>query len=71
MPGAKGYQIRYATNKSFKNSKVVYVSSKYNAKTLSKLTSGKCYYVKVRAYTKSGSKKIYGTYSTVKNLKVK
>lgn len=71
VPGAKGYQIRYATNKSFQNSKVVYVSSKYSAKILSKLTSGKRYYVKVRAYTKSGSKKIYGTYSTVKNLKVK
>lgn len=71
VPGAKGYQIRYARNKSFKNSKAVYVSSKYSAKTLSKLTSGKRYYVKVRAYTKSGSKKIYGAYSTVKNLKVK
>jgi len=71
VPGAKGYQVRYATNKSFKNSKVVYVSSKYSAKTLTKLTSGKRYYVKVRAYTKSGSKKIYGAYSTAKNLKVK
>jgi len=71
VPGAKGYQIRYATNKSFKNSKVVAVSSKYSAKTFSKLTSGKRYYVKVRAYTKSGSKKIFGAYSITKNLKVK
>lgn len=71
VPGAKGYQVRYAANKSFKNSKTVYVSSKYSAKTLSKLISGKRYYVKVRAYTKSGSKKIYGAYSTTKNLKVK
>ncbi len=71
VPGATGYQICYATNKSFKNSKTVSVSSKYSAKTISKLTSGKRYYVKVRAYTKSGNKKVYGAYSTVKNLKVK
>lgn len=71
VPGAKGYQIRYATNKSFKNSKTVTVSSKYSTMTLSKLTGGKRYYVKIRAYTKSGNKKVYGAYSTVKNLKVK
>ena len=71
VSGAKGYQIRYATNKSFKNSKTVTVSSKYKTKTLKKLKSGKRYYVKVRAYTKSGSKKIYGAYSAVKYLKVK
>jgi hypothetical protein len=71
VPGAEGYQICYGTSKSFKNSKKISVSAKYSAKTLSKLTSGKCYYVKVRAYTKSGNKKIYGAYSTVKYLKVK
>ena len=72
VSGAKGYQVRYATNKSFKNSKNASVSSKYNAKTLTKLTRGKVYYVKVRAYTKdSKGKKIYGAYSSVKKLKVK
>lgn len=72
VPGAKGYQIRYSTSKSFKNSKVAYTTSKYSTKTLSKLTSGKTYYVKVRAYTKNTKgAKIYGTYSSVVKLKVK
>lgn len=72
VAGAKGYQVRYATNKSFNNSKVAYVSSKYSSKTFTKLTSGKLYYVKVRAYTtNSEGKKIYGAYSSVKNLKVR
>lgn len=72
VSGAKGYQIRYATNKSFKNSKTASVSSSSNYKTFTKLTSGKRYYVKVRAYTTdSKGKKIYGAYSSVKNLKVR
>lgn len=70
VSGAKGYQIRYSTSKTFKNSKVVYTTSKY--KTLSKLKSGKRYYVKVRAYKLNAKgAKVYGTYSAVKNLKVK
>lgn len=71
VAGAKGYLIRYAANRSFKNSRSVYVSSRYSAKTLSKLKRGKRCYVKVRAYTKNGSKKVYGTYSAVKSVKVK
>lgn len=40
-------------------------------KVIKKLKSGKKYYVKVRAYKKSGNKKIYGAYSKVKTVKVK
>lgn len=72
VAGAKGYQIRYSTSKTFKKSKAVYVTSKYKTKTLSKLTSGKRYYVKVRAYKLNAKgAKVYGTYSAVRNLKVK
>ena len=41
-------------------------------KTIKKLKSGKKYYVRVRAYClDSTSKKVYGSYSTVKSIKVK
>ena len=70
---ASGYQVVYATNKSFtKNVTTVTVKKNtvksYTAKGLAK---GKTYYVKVRAYKTADGKKIYGAYSTVKNVKVK
>lgn len=70
---ASGYQVVYATNKSFtKNVTTVTVKKNtvksYTAKGLAK---GKTYYVKVRAYKTADGKKIYGSYSTVKNVKVK
>ncbi|MCI8300731.1 MAG: fibronectin, partial [Lachnospiraceae bacterium] len=64
--GAKGYEITYATNKKFKSAKKI--KSKKTTVTLKKLKKNKTYYVKVRAYAKSGKKTIYSkTYSkTVK-----
>lgn len=67
---AKGYQIEYATNKNFKNSKKVF-SGKTSA-TVKKLSSNKNYYVRVRAYTlDSNAKKVFGKNSGVKQVKVK
>ena len=70
---ASGYQITYAQNKKFtKGKKSVTVSkNKTTKKTIKKLKSKKTYYVKVRAYKKSGSTKLYGSYSKVKKAKVK
>ena len=70
VAGAKGYEIRYATNKKFKKSKKVTVKSP--KATLKKLKKGKKYFVKVRAYKlNSASQKVYGAYSKVVKITVK
>lgn len=70
---ATGYQLTYAQNKKFtKGKKNVTISkNKTVKKTVKKLKSKKTYYVKVRAYKKVGSKKLYGAYSAVKSVKIK
>lgn len=70
---ATGYQITYAQDSKFKNSKKDVTISQNNTvkKTIKMLESKKNYYVKVRAYKKVGSKKLYGSYSVVKSVKVK
>lgn len=70
VTGAKGYEIRYATNKKFKKSKKVTVKSP--KATLKKLKKGKKYFVKVRAYKlNSASQKVYGAYSKVVKITVR
>ena len=71
VKGAAGYQITYATDSKFKkNKKNVNMTS--TSKTINKLKKGKTYYVKVRAYAKdSKGKKVYGSYSKVKKVKIK
>lgn len=67
---AAGYEVVYATKKSFKNAKRKNSSSK--SVTISKLKSGKVYYIKVRAYKlDSASEKVYGSYSVSRKVKVK
>lgn len=63
-----GYQISYAQNAGFSGAKTATISS--TSKTLS-VTSGKRYYVRVRGYVKSGTKKIYGDWSKTVSVKVK
>ena len=56
---AKGYEVTYATNKSFKKAKTV--SSKTNKLVVKNLRPGQKYYFKVRAYKyDSLKKKVYG-----------
>jgi hypothetical protein len=69
---ATGYQIVYSTSSKFKSSKSVTVTkNSTTSKTISKLTKGKTYYVKVRSYKTIGGKKVYGAYSTVNKVKCK
>ena len=69
---ADGYQIGYATNKSFQNAKTLKVEggSKKTAQ-LTKLTAGKNYYVRIRSYKKVGSSNWYSEWSAGKSVKVK
>ena len=69
MSNVAGYQIRIAENKKFNG---------YWGKTTTKTTytfrgldKNTRYYVKVRAYRKNGSKKLYGAWSNPKKIKVK
>ena len=54
-----------------KNGAVKKVTVTGTSKTLSKLSKGKTYYVKVRAYKKdSTGAKVYGSFSSVKKVKI-
>lgn len=67
--GAGGYQIQYSTKSNMKSAKTV--TSSKTTKTISKLSKGKKYYVRVRAYKKdSTGKKVTGKWSKVKNVKI-
>lgn len=68
---ASGYQIVYADNKKFKKSHKIDVNRNRTSRTISKLKKGS-YYVKVRAYKMdSRDKRVYGTYSIVKSVRIK
>ncbi|MBQ2285018.1 MAG: fibronectin type III domain-containing protein, partial [Clostridia bacterium] len=73
VSGANGYQIVIATNKKFTKGKKTYTIKKASttSKTITGLKKNKTYYVRVRAYNKSGSTKKYGKYSTIKKVKIK
>ncbi len=70
---ADGYQLEYATNKSFTSAvkKKQIADGKETTCTIEKLNSAKMYYARIRSYHKSGSRNSYGPWSTVKNVKIK
>ena len=68
---AAGYEVVYSTNKKMKKN-CISLKTKSKSVTLSGLTKGKTYYVKVRAYkTDSTGQAVYGKYSAVKKVKIK
>lgn len=77
VSGAKGYEIKLATNKKFtKNKKTVKVKKgSATSKIIKKLKSGKKYFVKIRAYKKvtidGYTVTANGPWSKVKSKKVK
>lgn len=69
-----GYEIKYSTSSSFKSSKTktVRIEGKSNvSKTIKSLKKGTKYYVKVRAYKIVDGKRYYGSYSSVRTVRVK
>ncbi|MCM1569768.1 MAG: Ig-like domain-containing protein [Roseburia sp.] len=71
VSGAKGYEISYSLAKDFAESKTKVVTTTSTSKKLTKLTKGKTYYVRVRAYKlNSLGRKVYSSYSTVKKVKI-
>lgn len=72
VTGAKGYVVQFSTSKSFSKVAKSITTSSLTAKYTS-ATKGKYYYVRVRAYTKTGlGNTIYSSWSTVsKKVKCK
>ncbi|MCD7843098.1 MAG: Ig-like domain-containing protein [Clostridiales bacterium] len=69
---ASGYQIQYSTSSSFSSYETVSVSKASTvSRTISSLTGGKTYYVRVRAYKTVSGTKYYSAWSSKKSVKVK
>lgn len=68
---ATGYQIKYSTSKKFGKKVTKTVNTKKNMAVIKKLSAKKTYYIKARAYRKTGKSKKYGSWSKVKTVKVK
>lgn len=73
IPSVSGYEIRYATDASFKenDNTIVIASETAYRKTITGLTSGKRYYFKIRAYKEVSGKKYYSAWSSAKSAVVK
>ena len=70
--GATGYQIQYATAKTFKGAKTLNIAGAKNvSKTVKRLAKNKRYYVRVRSYRKSSKVTYYSAWSTAKNVVIK
>ena len=70
--GATGYQIQYATAKTFRGAKTLNIAGAKNvSKTVKRLAKNKRYYVRVRSYRKSGKVTYYSAWSTAKNVVIK
>lgn len=70
--GVTGYEVMYASNRSFSKAKTVKVkgASKTSA-VISKLKKGKTYYVRVRTYKTVSGKNYTSLWSGVKKVKIK
>ena len=71
VSGESGYQVYYSTKKDSGYKKVASYKANTTKGSKSKLTSGKTYYFKVRAYKKVDGKTVYGSFSSVKSIKIK
>ena len=71
ITGAEGYEFYMATSKSGKYKKIKTLTSKKLSFTQKKLTKGRKYYFKAKAYSKINGKKVYSGWSKVGNVKVK
>lgn len=69
VSGENGYQVYYSTSKNGTYKKMESVSANTVKYTTSKLTAGKTYYFKVRAYKKVDGTTVFGDFSDVKSVK--
>jgi hypothetical protein len=68
---ATGYEIWYSTSKTFSTKKTATITKNTTvSKTLTSLTKGKTYYIKIRSYKTVSGKKYYSAWSAVKTVKI-
>lgn len=65
VEGESGYQIYYSTKKDSGYKLLATAKPSVSKATITKLTSGKTYYFRVRAYIETANGTIYGGYKTV------
>lgn len=69
---ATGYQIQYATDRKLRGAKTLNVpGGAKTSKTIGKLAKGKKYYVRIRAYRKTGGKVVYSGWSGIRQTTMK
>ncbi len=74
VSGASGYELQYSTSAKFTSKttkKITVKSSKTKKSTIKKLTKGKKYFVRIRAYKTVNKKPVYGAWSSVKSIRAK
>ena len=71
IAGESGYAIYMATSKNGTYAHLANYKANSTQATKSKLTSGKTYYFKIRAYKTVNGAKVYSAFSAVKSVKVK
>lgn len=71
VSGETGYTVYYSTKKDSGFKKYANFKADTTTATVSKLTSGKTYYFKVRTYIKTDSGYVYSAWSAVKSIKIK
>ncbi|MCI9488408.1 MAG: S8 family serine peptidase [Dorea sp.] len=67
--GVSGYQIQYSKKKNFSRAKTKRLSGKKISAGLKKLPKGK-YYIRVRAWSKGGTGKVYSSWSSSKHVRI-
>ena len=71
VAGETGYQVYCSTSKSSGYKRIANYKANSTKAYKTGLTSGKTYYFRVRAYTKTDSGYVYSPFSAVKSVKVK
>lgn len=68
---ATGYQIQYSTSSTFSNATSFSITKNSTvSKTMTGLTKGKTYYVRIRSYKTVGSTKYYSSWSLAAKVKI-
>ena len=72
LKNVSGYQVYYSTSKTKGYKRLATRNGSYlNNYTTKKLTKKKRYYFKVRGYKNVNGRKVYGSYSEVKSIRIK
>ena len=70
-PSATGYHIQYSTNSSMTGAKDITINNKDTlSKTVTGLTKGKTYYVRIQTFRKVSGKTYWSSWSKAKQIKI-